>query len=91
MSSWRIFCVTDFRDQVDNLSSNYLYPPWSVVIGRRGTLPEECQNGLCGLTGSSWKRSTGFFNADDARVGEDPKGIEEPWLEGLSVFHLLLL
>lgn len=45
MSSWRVFCVTDFRDQVDNLSSNYLYPLRSVIIGWRGTLPEECQKG----------------------------------------------
>lgn len=42
MSSWRIFCVTDFGDRVDNLSSNYLHPPRSVIAGH-GTFPEECQ------------------------------------------------
>lgn len=37
------------------------------------------------------KRSAGLFNADDAQRWEEPKGMEDPWLEGLSVFHLLLL
>lgn len=91
MSSWRIFCVTDFGDRVDNLSSNYLHPPRSVIAGH-GTFPEECQKErYVGWRDAAEKRSTGLFNADDAQCWEEPKGIEDPWLEGSSVFHLLLL
>lgn len=52
ISSQCTFRVMDFGDQIDNLSSNYLHHPQSV-IAQHGTLPEECQRRLCGLTGSS--------------------------------------
>lgn len=45
LSNRCMFCVTDFGDQVDSLSSNYVHPPQSVTVQPR-TLPEECQKGL---------------------------------------------
>lgn len=91
MSSWCIFCVTDLRVWVDNLSSNYLHPPQSAITGGHRTLPEECRKGrYVGWREAAEKDPQGFLMQMMYGCGEEPKGIEEPWLEGSSVFHLLL-
>lgn len=60
-SSRCIFCVSDFEDQVDNLSSNYLYP-LQPVIAQHGLLPEECQKGrYAGWREAAEKDPLGFL------------------------------
>lgn len=56
MSSWRIFCVTDFRDRVDNLSSNYSHPPPSYYTDDMGLSQRSVRKDVMWADGKQLKR-----------------------------------